>query len=76
MAATVDDIVSQALALPFPVRVLLAEKLLESLDTMPSPELSPEWREEIRRRCKEIQEGTAVLREADDVFAAADARLG
>jgi hypothetical protein len=75
MAAIVDRIVSEALGLPLAVRALLAEKLIESLDITAAGELSPEWREEIRRRCDEINQGTAELRNADDVFAEAYAKL-
>jgi hypothetical protein len=31
--------------------------------------LSAKWREEIRRRCAEIDRGTVQLRDADEVFA-------
>ena len=75
MAATVDQIVSEALGLPLAVRALLAEKLIESLDASAGNELSPEWREEIGRRCGEVREGTAALRNAEDVFERAFARL-
>jgi hypothetical protein len=75
MAAAVDRIVSEALDLPPPFRVLLAEKLIESLDVVPGGELSPEWQEEVRRRCKEIRQGTAQLYDAEDVFAEAYAKL-
>ena len=75
MAATVDQIVSEALGLPLPVRALLAEKLIESLDVSAGSELSPEWQEEIRRRCHEIDQGTAQLRDAESVFARAYAEL-
>jgi Putative addiction module component len=75
MAATVDRIVSEALALPLPMRALLAEKLIESLDVMAGDEVSPKWREEIRRRCSEIEQGTAELHNAEDVFAEAYAKL-
>jgi putative addiction module component (TIGR02574 family) len=75
MAVTINEIVSEALALPLPVRALLAEKLIESLDASAGGELSPEWREEIGRRCGEVQEGTASLRNAEDVFVRAFARL-
>ena len=63
MAVTVDRIVSEALGLPPAVRALLAEKLIESLDATAGSELSPEWREEIRRRSSEISQGTAELSE-------------
>jgi putative addiction module component (TIGR02574 family) len=71
MAATVEQIVSEALGLPPAVRALLAEKLIESLDTSAGSELSPEWREEIGRRCREIEQGTVQLRDAEAVFARA-----
>jgi putative addiction module component (TIGR02574 family) len=75
MAATIDQVVSEALALPPAVRALLAEKLIESLDDAAGSELSPRWREEIHRRCDEIRDGTASLRNADEVLATAYARL-
>ncbi len=75
MAATIDRIVSEALGLPPAARALLAEKLIESLDTTASGELSPAWREEIRRRSSEISQGTAELHDAEDVFARAYAKL-
>jgi putative addiction module component (TIGR02574 family) len=75
MAATVEEIVSEALGLPPAVRALLAERLLESLDVATGGELSPEWREEIQRRCGEIDRGTAQLHNAEDVFARAYAKL-
>jgi putative addiction module component (TIGR02574 family) len=71
MAATINELVSEVLGLPPAARALLAEKLIESLDATAGCELSPEWREEIRRRCGEIQEGTASLHNAEDVFARA-----
>lgn len=75
MTATAEKIVSEALELPPSVRAFVAEKLLESLDAVPGGDLSPKWREEIRRRCSEIDRGTADLREAEAVFARAYAAL-
>jgi hypothetical protein len=37
--------------------------------------LSLEWKEEIRRRCREIDDGTVQLMEAQEAFARAHARL-
>jgi len=54
-----------------PARAFVAERLIESLDAADDGELSPEWREEIRRRCREIDEGLVDLRDAADVFAKA-----
>ncbi|MCL5279490.1 MAG: addiction module protein [Planctomycetes bacterium] len=75
MKKNVDKIVAEVLELPSPVRAFLAAKLLESLDMDGAPELSPEWKEEIRRRCREIDEGTVQLVEAQEAFARAYSRL-
>jgi putative addiction module component (TIGR02574 family) len=63
-----EDIVNQALRLPREARALLAEKLLESLDFEEPFEISNEWREEIARRCREIDEGTAELIPGEEVL--------
>lgn len=75
MTAGLDKIVTEALELPPPIRAFLAEKLIESLD-VDDGELSPEWRKTIQRRCREIEQGVAVLSDADAVFARAYAALG
>jgi hypothetical protein len=54
---------------------LAAETPIESLDAEESPALSAEWREEIRRRCSELDRGTVELLDADAVFAEAHASL-
>ena len=68
MSTTVDKIVSDALALPAEARAFVAEKLIESLDAGPAGEVSPAWREEIRRRCRQIDEGLVELRDAEAVL--------
>jgi hypothetical protein len=75
MNARIDKIVAEALGLPAPLRAFIAAKLLESLDVDGDQELSPEWKEEIRKRCKEIDEGAVHLVEADDAFAKAYSKL-
>ncbi len=71
MSPETENVMKQALKLPREARALIAEKLLESLDFEEPFELSREWKEEIARRCLEIDEGTvelirgeAVLKEA------------
>ena len=76
MGTTVEDIVSEALGLPAQARAFVAEKLIESLDAEPGSELSPAWREEVRRRCRDVDEGLVQLRDAEDVFAKAHSDLG
>ena len=76
MSMTADKIVSEALDLSPQARAFVAERLIESLDAPPGAELSPAWREEIRKRCREADEDLVQLRDAADVFAKAYATLG
>lgn len=76
MSNIAEKIMTDALQLSAEERSLVAEKLMESLDEEVGAELSPAWQEEIRRRCKEVDEGRATLRSAEEVFARARALLG
>jgi len=76
MSNSTEKVLAAALDLPAPARAFLAEKLIESLDVEPAPELSAAWKEAVRRRCREIDEGRIELREAEEVFARADRSLG
>ena len=69
MGLPAEKIIAEALELPSEVRALVAERLIESLEFEEPLELSDEWREEIRRRCKEIDDGTVELLDGDEVFA-------
>jgi putative addiction module component (TIGR02574 family) len=75
MSTTAERVVTEAMELPPQLRAFVAEKLIESLDAPDSPPLSTKWREEIRRRCAEMDRGAVQLREADKVFAKAFAAL-
>jgi len=44
---------------------------MESFDETAHNEISPAWREEIQKRCREVDEGLVELRDAEDVFARA-----
>ncbi len=76
MTTITEKLVEEVLHLPKHSRALLAEKLLESLDYEDTFEVSSEWREEIHRRCHEIDEGTAKLIPASKVFDELDRKLG
>jgi putative addiction module component (TIGR02574 family) len=65
----------KALELPREARGLIAEKLLESLDFEEPFELSNEWRDEIDRRCRQIEDGTVKLIPGDKVLKEATKRL-
>ena len=75
MNTRVNKIITDAWELPLPLRAFLAAKLLESLEVDVAQELPPEWKEEIRRRCREIDEGTVQLVEAQEAFARAYSKL-
>ena len=47
---------------------LWLRRLIESLDLEPDVAISAAWREEVRKRCREIDEGSVELRDAQDVF--------
>lgn len=63
------ELIDQALQLDPASRALVAETLLESLDIGAEFEVSDEWREEIRRRCEAIDQGTTELIPGDQVLA-------
>lgn len=63
MVTKVDPkkIIDDAMQLDPTARAFVAEILLESLDVGPDFRISPEWQEEIRRRCAQIDSGAASL---------------
>ena len=75
MNATAEQVMVDALGLPPPLRAFVAERLIESLDIPDAAPLSARWREEISRRCTELDRGAVDLRDADLVFAKAYAAL-
>lgn len=76
MSTTIDTIIAEVLSLSPQARAFVAEKLIESLDSEQEVILSPAWKEEVHKRCHEIDEGTVELRNAEDVFARGYAALG
>lgn len=80
MTQTAQRIFDAALALPEKERADLASRLIRSLDESPpdqaeQAEIDSAWKAEIERRVKEIDEGTARLIPADEVFAEIEQRL-
>ena len=75
MSPKIEHVMKQALELPSQVRAFIAEKLLESLDFEEPFDLSSEWKDEITRRCRQIDEGEVQLTPADRVFTEAAKRL-
>ncbi len=68
-----EQVKDEALQLPLEDRSRLASRLLESLDD--EDDVSPEWKDEIRRRVKEVKDGTAKMVPHDEVMANVRARL-
>jgi hypothetical protein len=75
MSITAEKVVTDALELSPSLRAFVAEKLIESLDAPDHPPLSEKWREELRKRCAEVDRGEVEMRDADKVFADAFASL-
>jgi putative addiction module component (TIGR02574 family) len=76
MSPETEKVIEKALQLPKDARALLAEKLLESLDYEEEFEVPPEWREEVHRRCRELDGGKARLVPGDQVFEELREKLG
>ena len=74
--STATKIIDDAMCLPENDRSYLAAKLLESLDGGQPDEISPEWREELTRRVREIDEGRATMIPSSEVWTEANQRFG
>ncbi len=49
--------------------------MIESLDATAGEGLSSQWKEEVRKRCIEVDQGLVQLRDAESVFKKAYAAL-
>ena len=76
MKMTIDTIIAEVLALSPQARAFVAKKLIENLDSEPAATLSSAWRDEVRRHCREIDEGAVELHDTEDVFDRGYAALG
>lgn len=72
---TIDELKAEALRLNPEDRAELASELLVSLDALSESEIEKLWLEEAVRRDAELDSGAARSTPADEVFAAARARL-
>ena len=68
MTRITNQVLDDALHLPRTARAFVAEKLLESLDIDDDFEISEEWRQEIIKRCLDIDDGAVGLIPAEKVF--------
>jgi putative addiction module component (TIGR02574 family) len=68
MSSLIDELSRKARALPPEERIRLAEELLSSVQDS-DEEIEAAWAEEIERRLEEVENGTAKLIPAEEVFA-------
>jgi putative addiction module component (TIGR02574 family) len=68
MRPETEQLAADILTFPREQRAFLAETLLESLDFDEAFSVSAEWKAEIARRCRELDQGTAELIPGDDVI--------
>ncbi len=61
MSKDVAELLSEALRLPTEARAVLAESLLESLDSELDPGAEEAWRQEIQQRLHDIDSGAVEL---------------
>lgn len=70
-----EQLENEALKLNPEARAELAEKLLRSLEDLSDEDIQRLWAEEAVRRDAELDSGTASMRDAEDVFRDARARI-
>jgi hypothetical protein len=72
---TTEQVENEALKLKPQARAELAEKLLRSLEDLSDEDIERLWAEEAVRRDGELDSGEASMRDAEDVFRDARARI-
>lgn len=72
---TIEELEVAALGLDPRSRARLAERLLESLESLSPDENARIWAEEAQRRAEALESGTLASRPADAVFREARARI-
>jgi len=72
---TTEQVENEALKLKPEARAELAEKLLKSLEDLSDEDIDRLWAEEAAHRDAELDSGTAAMRDAEDVFRDARARI-
>ena len=75
MARPLKEIEQELLSLPQRARAELAHRLIVSLDEGKDDDVDAYWRDELDRRQREIENGTAELIPAEEVMRRARAAL-
>lgn len=66
MTATYTSFLSEALCLPSEQRSRLATVLIDSLDDNEDASLSPAWKDEVKRRASELDNGSVKAMSFDE----------
>ncbi len=74
--STLTDVTKEALTLPVEDRVVLAQRVWESMAHFASADVEKAWMDEADRRWKEIEEGKVQCQLADEVMKRARESLG
>ena len=69
MPMTLDQLAQEALALPSESRALLADKLVESLDTEELGQIDRLWASEAKRRRDDVRQGRVQTIPGDEALA-------
>jgi putative addiction module component (TIGR02574 family) len=69
MPMTLDQLAQEALALPTESRALLADKLVESLDTAELGQIDRLWATEAKRRRDDVRQGRVQTIPGDEALA-------
>jgi len=75
MTALAEKIYNEALDLPTDERLTLIDRLLHISNVPTQKEIDQAWSEEVERREQQIENGTAALIPAEEVFTKINARL-
>jgi putative addiction module component (TIGR02574 family) len=76
MSASVDTIASEAMHLPEDQRLVLAHRILASVEPMGEPGIDAAWAMEIRERIRRYDAGQSEGIPVSEVFAILDRKLG
>jgi putative addiction module component (TIGR02574 family) len=74
--STHTDVTKEALSLPVDDRVVLAQRVWDSMEHFADADLEKAWMAEADRRWREIEEGTVQCHPADEVMRQARESLG
>lgn len=73
---TLANVTKKALSLPVEDRIILAQRVWESVEHFANPDVEKAWMDEADRRWQEIEKGKVQCQQADQVMKQAREKLG